>query len=165
MIICGTGHRPDKLGGYKQEVFDRLVTLAWDALDDIRPTEVIVGMALGWDQALAQAAINAGVPFHAYCPCWNQDNRWPPPSRKKYSELLDQAESIRYTHKGGYPGPWCMQQRNVDMVDAAECVLTLWDGSDGGTGNCIDYATKQTKTVINLWDEWSKQKMNLCGES
>jgi hypothetical protein len=28
MIIAGTGHRPDKLGGYGDEVFNKLVSLA-----------------------------------------------------------------------------------------------------------------------------------------
>lgn len=156
MIICGTGHRPDKLGGYDEESFERLVNIAWDAIDDIRPTVVISGMALGWDQALAKAAILHGAELHAYCPCEGQDSRWPPSSRKLFEKIISMASKVHYTYKGGYPGPWCMQQRNIEMVDASECVLAMFNGSPGGTANCIEYAEKKNKTVINLWKDLQK---------
>lgn len=55
MIVAGTGHRPNKLGGYGDDVFERLVALARTYLWHMEPWHVISGMALGWDQALAQA--------------------------------------------------------------------------------------------------------------
>ena len=63
MIVAGTGHRPNKLGGYNNESFLKLVNIAEDALKQMEVTEVISGMALGWDMALAQAAINLNIPF------------------------------------------------------------------------------------------------------
>ena len=36
MIVAGTGHRPDKLGGYGKEVHERLVHVACTALGDIK---------------------------------------------------------------------------------------------------------------------------------
>lgn len=51
MIICATGHRPNKLGGYGRDVYARLVKLAYDYLAVQKPDAVISGMALGWDQA------------------------------------------------------------------------------------------------------------------
>ena len=58
MIIAGTGHRPNKLGGYGRYVFMRLVTVAtrWmeEQLDAGKEIEYgISGMAIGFDQALA----------------------------------------------------------------------------------------------------------------
>jgi uncharacterized phage-like protein YoqJ len=32
-----------------------------------------------------------------------------------------------------------MQRRNVWMVDRARLMLSVWDGTPGGTGNCMDY--------------------------
>jgi hypothetical protein len=30
----------------------------------------------------------------------------------------------------------------------------LWDGSDGGTGECVQYAERVGRLWVNLWDEW-----------
>jgi len=48
-----------------------------------------------------------------------------------------------------------MQTRNIWMVDNCDLVLALWDGSDGGTGNCIKYANKIGKPIVNLWDKYA----------
>jgi uncharacterized phage-like protein YoqJ len=154
MIVAGTGHRPDKLGGYSDTVFDQL-TLVAEAWLIINKTEkVISGMALGWDQALAQAAINQEVPFIAAIPFEGQERLWPKNSIAKYEELLAKAcERVIVS-----PGPYAvykMYRRNVWMVDHADHILALWDGSGGGTANCIAYALKQNKQITNVWD-WYK---------
>ena len=43
------------------------------------------------------------------------------------------------------------------MVDNADVILALWNGTGGGTGNCIGYAEKQGKRIINLWDSFSRE--------
>jgi hypothetical protein len=35
-------------------------------------------------------------------------------------------------------------------------VLALWDGSHGGTSNCIAYAKVRAKPVTNVWNKWEK---------
>jgi uncharacterized phage-like protein YoqJ len=156
-IISGTGHRPDKLGGYDWDVFHRLTNLAAEHLREHRPDLVISGMALGWDQALARAAIQEKIPFHAYIPCRGQDGRWPQESQEAYHQIVQLAEWVRYTHDGSYPGPQVMLRRNVDMVNATTChVVALWNGSDGGTKHCVVYARKNNVPVINLWDRWTE---------
>lgn len=49
----------------------------------------------------------------------------------------------------------CMQERNVAMVNAGNCGLALWNGSAGGTANCIKYANSRNKQIINVWKEYS----------
>jgi uncharacterized phage-like protein YoqJ len=49
-----------------------------------------------------------------------------------------------------------MQTRNKWMVDHSDMVLSLWDGSAGGTANCIEYARHVDKPVVNIWDDWKK---------
>ena len=44
-----------------------------------------------------------------------------------------------------------MLRRTRKMVDAADGLLTVYDGSPGGTGAAIDYARRRGKTVISLW--------------
>lgn len=46
--------------------------------------------------------------------------------------------------------PWLMQKRNEFMVDRVDTVLAVWDGSDGGTGNCVKYAKKIGKHMLRL---------------
>ena len=37
---------------------------------------------------------------------------------------------------------WRMQDRNVYMINGCNRVLVVWDGTKGGTGNCVNYAKK-----------------------
>lgn len=46
--------------------------------------------------------------------------------------------------------PWLMQKRNEFMVDNCDTLISIWDGSSGGTGNCVAYATKKNKDIIRI---------------
>lgn len=155
MNVSGTGHRPNKLGGYDTRTYKRLVDLATATLKLIKPTRVISGMALGWDQALAEAAINLGIPVTAAIPFEGQASQWPKSSQAKYASLLKQCDSSEVVCEGGYAASK-MQVRNEWMVDRSDLVLALWDGSHGGTGNCIEYASSVNKPIRNLWASWVK---------
>lgn len=160
MILAGTGHRPNKLrigalDGYHPAVHARLVDLAHAALQREAPTRVISGMALGWDTALAEAAVDLGVPFDAYVPFAGQESRWPEASRRRYHDLLAHAARVVVVSPGGY-APDKMQLRNERMVDDSDLLLALWDGSAGGTRNCIDYARSVGHRHRNLWTSWMR---------
>ena len=64
-VVCGTGHRPPKLGGYSDEVWDHTCQVVIAFLKLLRPKGVISGMALGFDQALAWSAMQLDIPFIA----------------------------------------------------------------------------------------------------
>ena len=49
--------------------------------------------------------------------------------------------------------PWLMQKRNEYMVDRCDKLTALWDGSSGGTGNCVKYAIKQNKNILTIVPE------------
>lgn len=157
MIIAGTGHRPNKLGGHAPEIISRLEALALAVLQKHRPTSVISGMALGWDTALAEASIKLGIPLIAAVPFEGQEKKWPAQSQKRYCLILKLAQQVHIVTKGGY-SPWAMQLRNEWMVDNADLVSALWDGSEGGTGNCIQYALKVKKLISNAWNSWIKYR-------
>lgn len=157
LILAGTGHRPDKLGGYSDAVFLRLVALAERAIERYRPTHIISGMALGWDQALARAASYQKVPWTAAVPFKGQEGAWPPGSREIYLTLLAEASRVKYVCDPGYAA-WKMQKRNEWMVDHSHGLLALWDGSPGGTGNCIEYARARGVTIHNVWSSWVRYK-------
>lgn len=155
MIIAGTGHRPDKLGGYSKEAFDKLVLLAegWLGSEGKDCIKVVSGMALGWDQALVQAAINLNIPVLAAIPFIGQESKWPAESQKYYQELLDKCSEKVYVNLPGYAA-WKMQKRNEWMANYCDVILALFDGSQGGTANCIKYAEKKNKRVINLYNQF-----------
>lgn len=154
MIIAATGHRPNKLGGYDAQTFNRLVALADRYLREKQPAGVICGMALGWDMAFGQAAVELGIPMHAAVPFQGQEGKWPNSSQTYYRGLLALATSVTIVCPGGY-APHKMQVRNEWMVNRADRLCALWDGSNGGTGNCVGYAVNNPKVSIdNVWPQW-----------
>lgn len=159
MHIAGTGHRPDKLGGYTERVERRLHGLAVACVFEHRPDRIISGMAQGWDTALAEAAVRMRVPFTAAIPFWGQDLLWPAKAQRRYQKLLDLADRVHVVvdTDSGDPvlNPWfAFQARNEWMVDHCDLVLALWDGSKGGTGNCVSYAKKIGVPICNVWESY-----------
>lgn len=155
MIIAATGHRPDKLGGYTEAVDNKLRACATEFLTARAPSKVISGMALGWDMAWAEAAMLLGIPVIAAIPFAGQELRRPQPSRERYEFLVAFAAERVIVCPGGYD-PAKMQRRNEWMVDHADSVAALWNGSAGGTRNCVLYAKRVGKPIDNLLDVYLK---------
>jgi uncharacterized phage-like protein YoqJ len=152
MKVAFTGHRPAKLGGYDNTRNKRRWFLA--EIDVIMqtlpmPIEIISGMALGVDQWAATYAITRSFPLHAYIPFEGQERLWPAEAQKKYKEILLHATRIKYICSPGYAA-WKMMKRNEAMVDDCDLLIAVWDGSSGGTANCIGYATEIGKKIIRL---------------
>jgi predicted Rossmann fold nucleotide-binding protein DprA/Smf involved in DNA uptake len=147
-VIAGTGHRPDRLGIDYSEASNRLLRdFARDELAKLEGiTGVISGMATGWDQALAEAAV----------PVLGMESRWPPDGRARFHEILTRAARIEYV-PGGEPANWKFLARDRWMVDNADGLLALYDGGDAksGTGYTVTYAEGQGKPVINVWEAWA----------
>lgn len=151
--IAGTGHRPQKLLGFGARADSTLCrfTRAW--LEALRPDRVISGMALGWDQALATAAVELAIPFVAAVPCEGQEARWPESSQREYQALLGRAAEVVIVSSESFSAR-SMQARNEWMVDRCDLLLALYDGSPSGTGNCIRYADGCGRDILNLWTSW-----------
>jgi len=159
MIIAATGHRLEKLGAHDQKTRLALGGLATEYLSREQPRNVIVGMALGWDQAVAGAAVALRIPFIAAIPFEGQDGRWPAEARHRYARLLECAQRVESISELQYGTSHevnvAMQARNEWMVDRATKMVALWDGSWGGTFNCIHYARKKGVPFDNLWPRWT----------
>lgn len=152
-ILAFTGHRPDKIGGYNASASERLEAFAAGIIIDLKPRSVITGMALGWDQAVARAAVVLGVPIVAAIPFAGQERKWPPESQRAYRELLSKLSELVTVCHGGYEA-WKMQRRNEWMVDNCTKLVALWDGSIGGTANCVTYARRVGRETLNVWPRW-----------
>ena len=153
IIIAGTGHRPNKLGGYGDVAEERLSQFALTELRALQPDVLISGMALGWDQAIANAALTLGIPLHCYVPFEGHPNLWPPRSQRRYARILSRAALVRVCSPGGFM-PTKMQFRNRCMVDDCTMLLALWNGSDGGTANCVAYARSVGRLQVNCWERF-----------
>jgi len=149
-VFAGTGHRPPKIGGYSASARLRVSDFADAVLAKFNPSLVISGMALGWDQALASAAFRRSIPFVAAVPFKGQESKWPEASQNMYHFMLSKAQEVVYVSEPGFSAHK-MQVRNEWMVDHSDYVLALWDGSSGGTMNCIRYANSVGVTVMNVW--------------
>lgn len=154
LSVCVTGHRPAKIGGYDPEN----PTRAWvrsslrTILDTIKPNYAYIGMALGVDQDFAEACIEAGVPFTAALPFKGQETKWPEASQMWYWRLVHQAKTIHTVCEPGYAA-WKMQRRNqwmVDEIGPEGLVIAVWDGSTGGTANCVAYARQMRRKILRV---------------
>lgn len=153
MTVAGTGHRPDKLGGYTNEAFLKLVNIAIEWLKENKPDKVISGMAMGWDQALALASVRLNIPLICAVPFKGQEREWSSSVQKFYFKLLNKASEVIYVSSSGYSAKK-MQTRNEWMVNNCDIILAMWDESSGGTANCIEYAESKNKKIINLYEKY-----------
>lgn len=143
MKIAVTGHRPDKLGGYDENnplaiVVKKHIRKVLSFYKD-KELITICGMALGIDQWWAEACIELKIPFIAAVPFKGMESKWPEESQKRFYKILGSAKKVEYVCKPGY-GAWKMQVRNEWMVNQSDLLIAYWNGSEGGTGNCVEYA-------------------------
>jgi uncharacterized phage-like protein YoqJ len=151
-IFAFTGHRPNKLGGYRDEVLQGLVKFAKEKLQEAKPGHCITGMALGWDTAVAIACVDLGIPWTAAVPFPGQQSIWPLDDQVRWTELIRKATVVEFVSEEYSVSN--LQKRNEWMVDHGDYVIALHDGSTGGTYNCIKYAKKVKKPVINWWADY-----------
>lgn len=156
MDLAVTGHRLNRLG-YQDWVEGRLKDLARVALQKYQPAQVLTGMALGWDMAVAAAAAELKVPFVAVVPFEGQDSFWPDETRLHYTRLLSKATRVEVV----VPGRLTPEQkktafkvRNVYLVEHCDVLLALWDGTRSGTGHCVEVAGALQRKTVNLWASW-----------
>lgn len=139
------------------ETFARLVSLAYDWLLDEQPDTVITDLQLGFGQAVATAALEHGIPVVAYIAHMGQGDRWSKADNERYQSLIRRCKInlIRPSVPANDAVAAELVARcHEAMVDNCNLVLALWDGSDGGTANCVRYAEDKFIDVQNIWDRW-----------
>lgn len=145
MILSGTGHRPDKLGGYKlpNPTYDKICQNIEHTLLDLKPEKVISGFCIGYDLWLANIAMKLKIPVMAAVPFEGQEKNWPADSQRIYNILLNKASEKVIVCDGGYSAHK-MQLRNEFLVDQCDVLLACWNGEkSGGTYNCMNYCTRK----------------------
>lgn len=160
MILGGTGHRNDKFS-LPPDVphasgFDELNPLrlwiqarAEHYIRELRPLYVISGMAIGFDQDLAEVCVRIKQPFIAAVPFVGQEKKWSWPTQRRYHQLLKLACEVIVTSPGGYSRD-AMLIRNMFMVDHSNAMLAAFDGTAGGTSHTVHYAHRVNCDVIRI---------------
>jgi uncharacterized phage-like protein YoqJ len=155
MKIAITGHRPSKLRNDYDLKSDYVLRIKREIVNilsenDLDKMILISGMALGIDQLFTEIAIENNIPFKAYIPCLGQASVWTEKTREKWKNMLEQAEEVVNTSGKINYEPHMMQMRNERMVNDCDMIIAVWDGTSGGTKNCIDYAVKKNKRIIYI---------------
>lgn len=152
MILGFTGHRPNSLPGtYSERTYQALLDTANFVISQYRPDTVVSGMALGWDTAVAECAINRCLKLVAAIPFRGQESRWTQASQVKYLELLNRASYIEIVSDGNYTTQ-AMQLRNQWIVHQSDQLMALLNQGQGGTRNCVNYAISINRPTFNCWN-------------
>lgn len=160
MVLAFAGHRPEKLPWGTDETDPRCIALKTRIASAVAEAvdrgfdAFLCGMARGCDFWFAQAVLdqkrdNPELRLYAYLPCPSQPDRWPDLDRNRYEQLLLACDGVYMVEQSYSEG--CMLRRNQAMVDRCDTLLTVWDGSRGGTAAAIRYARSAGKSVRGLW--------------
>lgn len=155
-----TGHRPQNLPFRFDETDERCLRLKAELrklivqmIEQKNVTHFISGMALGIDTYAAEMVLDLKTDFpfitlECALPCETQAAKWSERYRNRYFGIVERCdkETILQRHYSSD----CMQKRNRYMVENADFVLAVWDGSPSGTGMTVTYAHSLGKSVWTL---------------
>jgi uncharacterized phage-like protein YoqJ len=160
-IVCFTGHRPKDMYGYDETVAGNITIRQWlkvkceAVIKKHGDVHFISGGALGIDTWAAEVVLELREQYpqttlEIAVPCKAQDSKWVASAKKRYRQILDDADVVTYVSDKKYDNV-CMQNRNEYMVDNADAVIGVWSGKgNGGTWNCLDYAEKLGRPMLLL---------------
>jgi uncharacterized phage-like protein YoqJ len=144
-----TGHRPDKIGGYKNiSSHKKIRRHIRDFLQQAPDGELVVvsGGNLGIEQFAIEVALYLDLPVVLAMPFENYNERWPAQTRRKHDELLKKCWKSFYVCDPGY-APWKLEESKKWLVDNSDILTAYWNGSIGNTSNYVEYALKKKKHI------------------
>jgi uncharacterized phage-like protein YoqJ len=160
MVCTFAGHRPEKLPWHNDETDPRCVALKVQIARAVEAawhdgfTEFLCGMARGCDfyffDAVAQLRERApNIYIEAILPCRSQSERWSEANQRRYRDALAACDLVIYNESEYSEG--CMLRRNYAMIDRAQRIITVYDGSGGGTGSAVLYAGRHGVEIKPIW--------------
>lgn len=160
---CFTGHRPSKLGGYDMKnptmlkLKEKLLETIEIAITREGIEHFISGGALGTDTA-GFYCVHMIKEKHPHIknilaiPFKDQANAWSDNQQYWYNKMVNLADEVVYVDElDDYKmnnmetkiyHPAKMQKRNEYMIDESNLIIAVYDGTKGGTGNCLYYARR-----------------------
>lgn len=155
--LCFTGHRPNKLNGYNPKDNSELL---WKIAEQVEIkinegySKFITGMALGVDMWSALIVIKLrekypNIQLICAIPCKAHPCKWNKADQDLWGHIVSLADAVYLITDAEYT-PQCMQVRNIWMCDQSNSVLAVWDGTKGGTRNCVEYAIAKSKPILQI---------------
>ena len=168
--IALTGHRPQALAGYNLSapfytaLEEGLLSIARRALERYGKLVLHSGMALGADTVWSKAILRLreefpeDVYFVAEVPVRTQPDRWiGERDRDLWREHVKTADQVRI-YGEVYSVRW-LHARNHGMIDAADLLIAVWNGSEtGGTAEAVGYAQKHGTRLWRIDPDRLKSK-------
>lgn len=153
MIVGVTGHRDVEQEPGELLTFARLSVAL---MIERGCTEIITGMARGWDLKVARAAFDLGVPYCAAIPFPGQPDLWSQSDQEEWAWAVSRA--ARQVVVGNVALDLFYKQRNKWIVDNCHELWSLWDTRrpSSGTQHCVLYAEGLGHTVRPLWEPWTR---------
>ena len=159
-LTCAfSGHRPEKLPWGEDESDPRCQALKIQMERALRTlcqegcTRFLCGMARGTDlyyfEVLERLREEFPLTVEAVVPCPSQSESWPREQQLRY--LRDLGRCDRTTVLEEHYSEGCMLRRNRYMVEQADVLLTVFDGSPGGTAATVRYARARGLRIVSLW--------------
>lgn len=159
VFVCSfTGHRPQNLPFRYNELDERCVCLKRklrkiiiQLIEEKNVFHFITGMAIGIDMYAAEIVIDLKLKYpyitlEAAIPCETQSLKWSKDLQQRYWDILKLCD--KKTLIQSYYSSDCMQKRNRYMVDKADVIVAVWDGTVSGTGMTVKYAISHQKPVL-----------------
>ena len=127
------------------KVIDQSIAAGYDTFycGGARGVDLVCGEIIAANKlsGLRYLKLICAIPFK------QQADKWSYLWRLRYQEVLKAADRIKLISPEYHRG--CYHARNRYMVDNADRVIAVYDGSSsGGTAYTVDYARKQGKEII-----------------
>ena len=160
MICAFTGHRPQRLPWGSNELDERCLALKHMLTNAVEEalqrgfTTFLCGMAQGCDTYFAEAVLShkehhPQVELIAMIPCPEQPDRWHAADRQRYETILAKCTAVEVLSP--HYDEECMLRRNRAMVERAELLISVYDGSGGGTGQTVRLARENGMEILPIW--------------
>ena len=158
MSVCGfTGYRFSKLPYKREETHPDFISLKNALREEIAnllahgTRHFICGGAQGVDTFAAEIILSflAAYPdiyLEIAVPYVEQAQHWRQEDQLRYHRILEASQRITYVQIAKTNR--AMQHRNQYIVDHADQMIAVYDGTPGGTKNTIAYAKKMNKPLI-----------------
>ena len=155
-----TGHRPQNLPFGFNETDERCAALKqklkFEIIKQIEingVTHFISGMALGVDMFAAEIVLGLkgsynNIKLEIAIPCETQAEKWNETLRNRYFDIAAQCDKetmLQHEYTAD-----CMEKRNRYMIEQADYIIAVWDGTPSGTGKTVQFAQRQGKSVRKI---------------
>ena len=162
MVVSFTGHRPDKISGWKTNPEKVELTLRSALAVEVERLAghgahtFMSGMAPGVDLWAAdevlrlrqEGRIGGDVRLVLAIPYPNFERSFGVCYRALYESIVARADEVVYVSRGYHHG--CYALRNDFLADRADIIVAYYEGVDGGTRYTIHRAQRGGKGVVNL---------------